>query len=109
MKMPEVKVIFLDIGGVLLSNGWGHESRQKAAEIFGLDYAEMDALHHFIFNVYEIGRISLDDYLDTVVFNNPRDFTREDLRAFIFAQSTELPGMLQWFKDWKQACGFRVI
>lgn len=109
MKMPEVKVIFLDIGGVLLSNGWGHESRQKAAEVFSLDYAEMDALHHFIFNVYEIGRISLDDYLDTVVFNNPRDFIREDLRAFIFAQSTELPDMLQWFKDWKQACGFRVI
>ena len=107
--MPEVKVIFLDIGGVLLSNGWGHESRQKAAEVFSLDYAEMDALHHFIFNVYEIGRISLDDYLDTVVFNNPRDFIREDLRAFIFAQSTELPDMLQWFKDWKQACGFRVI
>jgi len=109
MKMPEVKVIFLDIGGVLLTNGWGHESRQKAAAAFGLDYAEMDALHHFIFNIYEIGRISLDDYLDTVVFNNPRDFTREDLRAFIFAQSTELPDMLQWFKKWKQACGFRVI
>ena len=109
MKIAEVKVIFLDIGGVLLSNGWGHESRQKAAEAFGFDYAEMDILHHFIFNIYEIGRISLDDYLDTVVFNNPRDFTREDLRAFIFAQSTELPYMLQWFKDCKQACGFRVI
>jgi putative hydrolase of the HAD superfamily len=109
MKIPEVKVIFLDIGGVLLSNGWGHESRQKAAEAFGLDYAEMDALHHFIFNVYEIGRISLLDYLDTVVFNEPRNFTKEDLRAFIFAQSTELPDMLQWFKDWKQSCGFRVI
>ena len=109
MEASEVKVIFLDIGGVLLSNGWGHESRQKAAETFGFDYAEMDVLHHFIFNVYEIGRISLDDYLDTVVFNNPRDFTKEDLRAFIFAQSTELPGMLQWFKEWKQACGFRVI
>ena len=109
MKTPEVKVIFLDIGGLLLSNGWGHESRQKAAEAFSLDYAEMDALHHFIFNVYEIGRISLDDYLDTVVFNQTRDFTKEYLKEFIFSQSTELPDMLQWFKEWKQDCGFRVI
>jgi len=109
MKKDETKVIFLDIGGVLLSNGWGHESRQKAAEKFGLDYEEMDALHHFIFNVYEIGRISFDDYLDTVVFNHTRDFTKEHLKAFIFSQSTELPDMLQWFKEWKQTCGFRII
>ena len=109
MKTVEIKIIFLDIGGVLLSNGWGHESRQKAAEEFSLDYEEMDALHHFIFNVYEIGRISLDDYLDTVVFNHTRGFTKEYLREFIFSQSTELPDMLQWFKEWKQTCGFRVI
>jgi len=109
METSEIKVIFSDIGGVLLTNGWGHESRQKAAETFGFGYEEMDVLHHFIFNVYEIGRISLDDYLDTVVFNHSRDFTKEHLKEFIFSQSIELPGMLQWFKKWKQACGFRVI
>jgi len=109
MKSSEIKVIFSDIGGVLLNNGWGHESRQKAAETFGFDYEEMDVLHHFIFNVYEIGRISLDDYLDTVVFNHSRDFTKEHLKEFIFSQSIELPGMLQWLKKWKQDCGFRVI
>jgi putative hydrolase of the HAD superfamily len=104
-----IKVIFLDIGGVLLSNGWGHESRQKAAKTFDLDYAEMDILHDFIFNVYEIGKITLDDYLDTVIFNHPRDFGKEDFKTFMFSQSVELPGMLQWFKEWKQACGFTVI
>lgn len=109
MKTAEIKVIFLDIGGVLLSNGWGHESRQRAAEAFGFDYAEMDVLHHFIFNVYEIGRISLDDYLDTVVFNHPRSFTRENLKDFIFSRSIELPDMLQWLKEWKDDCGFRII
>ena len=25
-----IKIIFFDIGGVLLSNSWGHEARQKA-------------------------------------------------------------------------------
>ena len=59
------KVLFFDIGGVLLSNGWGHESRQKAAQKFDLDYESLNSLHSFIFNVYEIGRISLDEYLDT--------------------------------------------
>jgi putative hydrolase of the HAD superfamily len=109
MKKSQVKVIFSDVGGVLLNNGWGHESRQKAAQVFDIDYAEMDTLHDFIFNVYEIDSITLNDYLDTVVFNHPRDFTKEDFRSFMFAQSAELPDMLQWFKEWKQACGFRVI
>ena len=109
MKASSIRVIFLDIGGVLLSNGWGHESRQKAAQKFGLDYEEMDILHHFIFNVYEIDSITLNEYLDRVVFNHPRDFTKEDFKTFMFAQSIELRDMLQWLKEWKQSCGFHII
>jgi len=109
METSQIKVIFFDIGGVLLSNGWGHKSRQKAAKIFGLNYDEMDVLHNFIFNVYEIGRISLDDYLDTVVFSHPRDFTKNEFKNFMFAQSKELPELLQWLIKWKQDCGFRII
>jgi len=93
----------------LLTNGWGHESRKLAAKKFGLNYEEVNALHNFIFNVYEIGSITLDEYLDTVIFNNERSFTREDFKAFIFEQSVELPDMLQWLKEWKKDCGFRVI
>ena len=109
MKASGVKVIFLDIGGVLLSDGWEYESRQKAAKKFGLDFAEMDTLHHVIFNVYEIASITLNEYLDTVVFNHPRHFTRKDFKAFMFTQTSELPGMLQWFKEWKKSCGFPII
>ena len=109
MEASGVKVVFLDIGGVLLSDGWEKESRQKAAGIFNLDYAEMDALHQVIFNIYEIASITLDEYLDRVVFNHPRQFTREDFKTFMFAQTTELPGMLQWLKEWKKNCGFRII
>jgi putative hydrolase of the HAD superfamily len=109
MVASRVKVIFLDIGGVLLSNGWGHESRQKAAQKFHLDYAEMDALHHFIFNVYEINSITLNEYLDRVVFNHPRDFSREDFKTFMLAQTVELPEMLSWLKEWKKNCGFHII
>lgn len=109
MEATAVKILFFDIGGVLLSNGWGHESRKKAAEKFGLDYDEVNALHNFIFNVYEIGSITLDEYLDTVIFNHPRDFAREDFKEFIYRQSVELPDTLKWLKEWKKDCGFRVI
>ena len=95
------RVLFLDIGGVLLSNAWGHESREKAAEMFQLDFKETEHLHNFIFNVYEIGKITLDEYLEIVVFNKPRNFTRETFKDFMFAQSIELPDFLQWLKHWK--------
>jgi putative hydrolase of the HAD superfamily len=101
-KKSGVKIIFLDIGGVLLSNGWGRKSRQKAARLFRFDFTEMDRLHHSIFNLYEIGSITLDEYLDRVVFNHPRNFAKEDFKTFMFAQSEELPFMLQWLKEWKQ-------
>ncbi|EHQ30711.1 HAD family hydrolase [Mucilaginibacter paludis] len=109
MEKSEVKVLFFDVGGILLSNGWGHESRKVAAEKFGLDYEEVNTLHNFIFNVYEIGSITLDDYLDTVIFTQPRDFTRVDFKKFIYEQSVELPDMLAWLKSWKKDCGFRII
>ncbi|KAA9356483.1 HAD family hydrolase [Larkinella humicola] len=110
MDLAPLKILFLDVGGVLLTNGWGHESRQRAADTFGFDYSEMDVLHDFMFNTYEIGRITLDEYLDTVVFSQPRDFTREDFKAFMFAQSLELPNMLQWLTEWKnENRGIRII
>ena len=95
------KVIFCDIGGVLLTDGWGHVARQADAKEFDLDYAAMDLLHDFIFNTYKIGKISLDNYLNTVVFNQARNFTKEDFTAFMYSQSSELPNMLQWLKEWK--------
>lgn len=109
MDATRVKIIFSDVGGVLLNNGWGHLSRQKAARTFGLDYEEMDVLHAFIFNVYEIGAITLDDYLDIVVFNHPREFTKEEFKSFMLNESEELPEMLQWLKGWRKSCGMRII
>jgi putative hydrolase of the HAD superfamily len=109
VEAAALKILFFDIGGVLLTNGWGHESRKAAAKKFGIDYTEMDALHNFIFNVYEIGSISLDEYLDTVVFNHPREFTREDFKDFMHQESKELPHMLEWIREWKKDCGFRIL
>ncbi len=67
MRTDDIKILFFDIGGVVLSNGWGHASRKLATEKFGLDYEEVDALHNFIFNVYEIGAITLDEYFASLL------------------------------------------
>lgn len=99
----KIRILFSDIGGVLLSNGWGHESRMAAAKKFNIDYEEMDILHDFIFNVWEMGKISIDDYLDTVVFKQKRDFTIETFKQFMFDQSVQLPETLPWMIEWKRS------
>lgn len=109
IDLSKIKVVFMDIGGVLLTNGWGHESRQKAAKKFGIDYDEMNVLHNFIYNVFEIGSISLDEYLETAVFHCPRDFTKAEFKEFMYAQSIELPKMLPWVKSWKKKTDLPVF
>jgi putative hydrolase of the HAD superfamily len=37
-----ITTLFLDIGGVLLANGWDHHNRIRAAEKFDLDYEELN-------------------------------------------------------------------
>jgi len=89
-----ITTLFVDIGGVLLGPGWGHVSRQLAATTFGLDAADMEQRHHLFFSTYELGRLSLADYLRQVVFCRPRSFSEADFRAFMFAQSLPFPDML---------------
>lgn len=103
------KTIFLDIGGVLLTNGWDYPAREKAAKHFELDIIAMDKLHSFIFNIYEIGKISLDQYLDTVIFGKPRKFTKKEFADFMYAQSEELPGIIPWLSKWKKENHRRII
>jgi len=91
MTSSPVTTLFLDIGGVLLSNGWDRHMRRKAAQHFDLDYEEMDERHHLTFDTYEEGRLSLEEYLDRVVFHRERPFSREDFRTFMFDQSRPYP------------------
>lgn len=109
METLELKILLLDIGGVLLNNGWGHQSRQKAANRFAINYVEMNGLHNFIFTTYETGKITLDEYLDTVVFSHPRPFSTDEFKTFMFAESVELPGLLAWLRAWKSRGNFRII
>lgn len=97
-----ITTLFLDIGGVLLTNGWDHHMRRRAAQKFGLDYEEMNERHHLTFDTYEVGKLSLLKYLDRVVFYEKRKFSHEEFREFMFAQSQPLPGMIEFFMRLKQ-------
>jgi len=86
-----ITTIFFDIGGVLLTDGWGHDSRRAAAEQFGLDWEEYSDRHEKVGHAIETNRMSLEQYLDRAIFYRPREFSREEFRAFIFAQSQPKP------------------
>lgn len=98
-----ITTLFLDIGGVLLSDGWDRYARQRAATAFELDLAEMETRHHLVFESYETGKLTLDRYLALVVFYRQRSFSRAQFRRFMFAQSKACPEMLElvgWLKRW---------
>jgi len=85
--MSAITTIFFDIGGVLLTDGWGHASRRAAAEKFGLDWEEYAERHEKVAHAIETNRLSLDEYLRCTIFYRPRSFSREEFRKYIFAQS----------------------
>ena len=103
-----IKTLFLDIGGVLLTNGWDNNTRTRAAEKFGLDYNEMNERHHLTFDTYEVGKLSLDEYLNRVVFYQDRSFSREEFKDFMYAQSLPFPEMIALIRELKARYGLQV-
>jgi putative hydrolase of the HAD superfamily len=103
-----IQALFLDIGGVLLTNGWSRDSRKRAAETFSLDYAEMDERHHLTYDTYEAGKINLSTYLDRIVFFKPRPFTKDAFTKFMYDQSQPYPDMIEYFTALKSAHHLKV-
>jgi putative hydrolase of the HAD superfamily len=85
--LANIRALFWDVGGVLLTNAWDHHERDQAFERFGLDKADFEARHQQAVARFEQGQLGLDGYLDETVFYCPRPFTREDFRHFMFSLS----------------------
>lgn len=90
-----ISVLFFDVGGVLLSNGWDRGSRRHCIETFGLDWEEFQDRHEFISESFETGEMTLDDYLDRTVFYRARSFSRQEFVDGMYAESYLLPGTLE--------------
>ena len=107
-KASPINTIFTDIGGVLLTNGWDRGSRRKAIELFKLDPEETEERHHLTFDTYEVGKITLDEYLKRVVFYKKQPFTRNKFRQFMYDQSTPFPEMLALLIKMKKKYGVKI-
>ncbi len=104
-----IKSLFLDIGGVLLTNGWDRQMRRHAVETFDLEGTEVDERHHLTFDTYEEGKLTLDEYLDRVIFYKPQPFTREDFKDYMFAQSKPYPDMIDLIKQLKNRHALKIV
>jgi putative hydrolase of the HAD superfamily len=104
-----VTCLFLDIGGVLLTDGWDHHARRRAAKRFKLDWAEMQERHELNFEIHEEDKITFREYLDRVIFWKKRPFTRAEFRRFMFAQSKPCPGMIGLVAQLKANYGLKIV
>jgi putative hydrolase of the HAD superfamily len=104
----DITTLFVDVGGVLLTNGWDHHARRRAAKNFKLPWAEMEERHHLVFETHEEGKLTFDEYLGWVVFYQKRPFTRAQFRRFMFAQSKSYPRMIDLVAELKIQYGLKV-
>jgi putative hydrolase of the HAD superfamily len=107
-RAKDITTLFLDIGGVLLTNGWDHNARKLAAREFDLDLGEMEGRHHLTFDTYEIGKLSLGEYLRRVVFYQEQPFTPAQFKKFMFAQSKPFSQMIQLVRTLKAQHGLKI-
>ena len=108
MAEPIIKALFLDVGGVLMTNGWDHLLRRQVAEKFGVEVDEMSERHHLVFDTYETGKLSFDEYLNRVVFYKPRTFTLEEYKTYIFDAVRPFPEMLEYVKSLRAKYNLKI-
>jgi putative hydrolase of the HAD superfamily len=91
-----VRALFWDVGGVLLTNAWDHTERAAALEHFGLNQKEFHDRHEAVVESFEKGKTTLDEYLEQTVFYRPRPFIREAFKEFMFSLSQPVPEVLDY-------------
>ena len=104
-----IATLFLDIGGVLLTNGWDHYARRRAVANFNLEWDEVEPRHQLNFATYEEGKLTLQDYLTRTIFYVERPFTHEQFWEFMTAQSQPDPEMLDLVVRLKARHGLRIV
>ena len=93
--MARISALFWDVGGVLLSNAWDHEQRQRTLKQFALDEVEFENRHEMLVSSLERGKISMQEYLERTIFYRPRSFTLDAFKEFMFSLSQPDTAALQ--------------
>ena len=104
-----ITCLFLDIGGVLLTDGWSHDAGKMAAKKFRMNLEELNKRHTEAIDIYEVGKLTLKEYLNWVVFYEKRSFTQNQFRKFMFAQSKPYPEMIALIRRLKLQYGLKIV
>ena len=102
--MKPIRTLFWDVGGVLLTNAWDHEERDRAVEKFQLQKADFETRHKEVVTAFEEGKVTLDQYLERTVFYQPRKFTKEEFKSFMFSLSRPKPEVLEFARGLTSKC-----
>jgi putative hydrolase of the HAD superfamily len=97
--LPQISAIFWDVGGVLLTNAWDREQRERAIEQFKLDEEEFHDRHELVVSSLERGKISLDEYLQRTIFYRPRTFTQDAFKQYMFSLSQPQADVLEFARQ----------
>lgn len=108
MNTSGITTLFLDIGGVLLTNGWDTALRKQTAEHFQVDYAELDHRHRVTYDTYEEGKMSLETYLRQIIFFEPRSFTAMDVKNYILEQAKPYQDTIDLVQRLKAVYGLKI-
>ena len=108
MNPSGITTLFLDIGGVLLTNGWDTALRKQTAEHFNVDYSELDHRHRVTYDTYEEGKMSLETYLRQIIFFEPRSFTAADVQAYILEQAEPYQDTIDLVQRLKAVYGLKI-
>jgi len=106
-KATAITCVFLDIGGVLLTDGWDHHAHKGAATQFKLKWAEMEEQHHLTFDTHEEGKLMLEKYLGRVVFYQERPFP-DSVQALHVRPIETLSDMIDMFAQLKVRYGLKI-
>jgi putative hydrolase of the HAD superfamily len=88
----EIRAIYWDIGGVLLTNGWDHQERARVLAQFAIPRDEYESRHEEANDRWERGELSDEEFLKQTVFFKERSFTPAQFLQALREQSKWLPG-----------------
>jgi putative hydrolase of the HAD superfamily len=86
----QIKTIFWDIGGVILTNGWDLGQRTRVLTRLGVDLAEYEARHDAANFYWERGLSTVREFFEKTLFYQARTFTFEELWPMVCGESAIL-------------------
>jgi putative hydrolase of the HAD superfamily len=104
-----IRTLFWDVGGVLLTNAWDHEERDRAIERFQLQKTDFGTRHKEAVVAFEEGKLTLGQYLERTVFYQPRSFSKDEFKSYMFSLSKPKPEVLEFARNLSGKCLMATI